>query len=112
MKVFFQGGRVAGFVDSWPTTLVSSASNRSTPEWTLVDSRQGESTKSNFALGDGDRPLDQLAQVGRGQPVEMGEHVGVAAIVVGDEEGVGIGLQEVVARGVPDLQHQRRAVLM
>src|SRR6185437_3022982 len=44
MKVFFQRGRVAEFVDSWPETLVPSASNRSTPEWTLVDSmdsRQG-----------------------------------------------------------------------
>src|SRR5690242_136208 len=38
MKVFFQGGGVGGFVDSWPETLVPSASNRSTPEWTLVDS--------------------------------------------------------------------------
>src|SRR5215467_2417653 len=42
-KVFFQGGGVAGFVDSWPKTLVPSASNRSTPQWTLVDSRQGRS---------------------------------------------------------------------
>src|SRR6185312_14764267 len=45
MKVFFRGGPgVGGFVDSWPETLVPSASNRSTPEWTLVDSmdsRQG-----------------------------------------------------------------------
>src|SRR5690349_14858421 len=40
MKVFFQGGGVAGFVDSWPETLVTSASNRSTPEWTLADSCQ------------------------------------------------------------------------
>ena len=32
---------MGGFVDSWPETLVPSASNRSTPEWTLVDSRQG-----------------------------------------------------------------------
>jgi len=37
-EVFFQGGGVSGFVDSWPETLVPSASNRSTPEWTLVDS--------------------------------------------------------------------------
>ncbi len=38
-KVVFQGGGgVAGFVDSWAETLVPSASNRSTPEWTLVDS--------------------------------------------------------------------------
>ena len=43
-KVFFQGAGVGGFVDSWPETLVPSASNRSTAEWTLVDSvdcRQG-----------------------------------------------------------------------
>src|SRR6185436_6505702 len=50
MKVFFQGGRVAEFVDSWPETLVPSASNRSTPEWTLVDSRQGRFDGSSFAL--------------------------------------------------------------
>src|SRR5438270_6442768 len=38
-KVFFRGGwGVAGFVDSGPKTLVPSASNRSTPEWTRVDS--------------------------------------------------------------------------
>src|SRR4051794_17629465 len=39
-KPFFGGGGrgVAGFVDSGPKTLVPSASNRSTPEWTLVDS--------------------------------------------------------------------------
>src|SRR5690242_3312084 len=42
-KVFFQGRDVGGLVDSWPETLVPSASNRSTPEWTLVDSRQGRS---------------------------------------------------------------------
>src|ERR1700758_1163568 len=42
--VFSGGPGVGGFVDSWPETLVPSASNRSTPEWTLVDSvdsRQG-----------------------------------------------------------------------
>src|SRR5215475_4241055 len=38
-RVVFSGGRgVGGFVDSWLETLVPSASNRSTPEWTLVDS--------------------------------------------------------------------------
>jgi hypothetical protein len=37
----FSGWDVGGLVDSWPETLVPSASNRSTPEWTLVDSRQG-----------------------------------------------------------------------
>src|SRR4051812_13265802 len=37
--VFFRGRGVAGFVDSEPKTLVPSASNRSTPEWTRVDSR-------------------------------------------------------------------------
>src|SRR5215469_11746803 len=45
-KVFFQGGGVAGFVDSWPKTLVPSASSLSTPEWTLVDSCRGDSMKS------------------------------------------------------------------
>src|SRR4051812_26619665 len=38
-RCFFRGGwGVAGFVDSGPKTLVPSASNRTTPEWTLVDS--------------------------------------------------------------------------
>src|SRR3954451_8073286 len=36
--VFSGGWGVAGFVDSGPKTLVPSASNRSTPEWTLLDS--------------------------------------------------------------------------
>src|SRR5579883_2946662 len=36
--VFFSWDRIGGFVDSGPKTLVPSASNRSTPEWTLVDS--------------------------------------------------------------------------
>src|SRR6185437_12117129 len=49
-EVFFQGWGVGGLVDSWPETLVPSASNRSTPEWTLVDSRRCDSMKSNFAL--------------------------------------------------------------
>src|SRR3954468_23371770 len=53
---FFGGGGwgVAGFVDSWPKTLVPSASNRSTPP---VDSRglqwtpaMGDSTRSDFAV--------------------------------------------------------------
>src|SRR5579859_2444976 len=52
MKVFFQTVKVGGFVDSCPETLVPSSSNRSTAEWTLVDSvdSKGDSTKSNFAL--------------------------------------------------------------
>jgi hypothetical protein len=38
-RVFFRPpGGVAGFVDSGPKTPMPSASNRSTPEWTLVDS--------------------------------------------------------------------------
>src|SRR5690242_10253989 len=36
--VFFRGGRVGGFVDSGPKMPMPSASNRSTREWTLVDS--------------------------------------------------------------------------
>jgi hypothetical protein len=36
--VFFGAPGVAGFVDSGPETLVPSASNRSTVEWTPVDS--------------------------------------------------------------------------
>src|SRR6476661_3068288 len=47
-KVFFQGWDVGGLVDSWPETLVPSASNRSTPEWTLVDSRQGRSDEKQL----------------------------------------------------------------
>ena len=39
--VFSGGWGVGGFVDSWPKTLVPSVSNRSTAEWTLVDSRHG-----------------------------------------------------------------------
>src|SRR6185437_8114176 len=52
MKVFFRWGRVAGFVDSCPETLGSSASNRSTPEWTLVDSGHGRADERNVALVD------------------------------------------------------------
>jgi hypothetical protein len=40
-EVFFQEDGIGGFVDSWPETLVPSASNRSTPVWTRVDSGQG-----------------------------------------------------------------------
>src|SRR6185437_2066750 len=68
MKVFFQGGGVGGFVDSWPETLVSSASNRSTLEWTLVDSRQGL-TKSNFALPE--RRLVEAAELARVQRAQL-----------------------------------------
>src|SRR6185312_6901652 len=38
--LFFTKPGIGGFVDSWPETLVPSASNRSTPEWTLVDSQE------------------------------------------------------------------------
>jgi hypothetical protein len=34
----FRGVEVGGFVDAGPKTPMPSASNRSTPEWTLVDS--------------------------------------------------------------------------
>src|SRR4051812_27808669 len=61
-------------------------------------------TGAAFALAEGDRPLDQLAEVCRGEPVEVRQDVGVAAIVVGDEESVGIGLQQVIAGGVADLE--------
>jgi hypothetical protein len=37
-EVFFQKGDIGGFVDSWPETLVPSASNRSTLGWTRVNS--------------------------------------------------------------------------
>ena len=47
-EVFFPEGDVAGFVDSWPEILVPSASNRSTPEWTPVDSRQGRFDESQL----------------------------------------------------------------
>ena len=40
-KVFFQGAGIGELVNSWPETLVPSASNRSTPEWILWNSRQG-----------------------------------------------------------------------
>src|SRR3954463_5983979 len=49
-RVFFRGGGrgVAGFVDSGPKTLVPSASNRSTPEWTRVDSRHGRAEQERL----------------------------------------------------------------
>src|SRR5580698_3268446 len=48
--VFFMGQDIGGLVDSWPETLVPSASNRSTPEWTLVDSRSGRFDKKQVRL--------------------------------------------------------------
>src|SRR3954469_20862934 len=57
----FSGGwGISGFVDSWPKTLVPSASNRSTPEWTLVDSvdsRQGPLAVAGRAASRYRRPL-------------------------------------------------------
>ena len=65
---------MAEFVDSWPETLVPSASNRSTPEWTLVDSvdaRQGRLQRAPLGVagkimaGDETRAVacvDQLSQ--------------------------------------------------
>src|SRR5436190_10047423 len=49
----FQRGGGGGFVDYRAKTLVPSASKRSTPEWTLVDSRKGQrlSRPSNHATG-------------------------------------------------------------
>src|ERR1700748_1371732 len=69
--VFFMGQDVGGFVDSWPKTLVPSASNRSAPEWTLVDSvdsRQGRFDEKQLRASSrraGLRPLaaDQLGQI-------------------------------------------------
>src|SRR6476660_9353366 len=59
MSGFFQGVGVPGFVDSWPKTLVSSASNRSTPSGLLW-------TPGNCALvEESERPdLDALARLG------------------------------------------------
>ena len=37
-QLFFEGGRVGRFVDSRPPMPMPSASNRSTPEWTPMDS--------------------------------------------------------------------------
>src|SRR3569833_2805973 len=54
MKGFFQEGGISGLADSRPEILVPSAYNRSTSEWTLVDSvdsAKGDSTKSSVALG-------------------------------------------------------------
>src|SRR3569833_2820645 len=51
MKVLFRERGIAGFVDSWPQTLVPSASNRSTLEWTLVDSCNGAPAPSHDAGG-------------------------------------------------------------
>src|ERR1700754_1317540 len=49
-EVFSQGAGIAGIVESWPKTLVPSASDLSTPEWSLVESAKGEATKSNVVL--------------------------------------------------------------
>src|SRR6185437_11800620 len=63
MKVFFQGGRGAGFVDSWPEILVPSASNRSTSEWTLVDSLAALPVRLAL-LGEGAWALDRVLAPG------------------------------------------------
>src|ERR1700749_2574614 len=51
--VFSGGPGIDGLVDSWPETLVPSASSLSTHEWTLVDSL--DSRRGRFASG-GCRP--------------------------------------------------------
>src|SRR4051812_16573200 len=75
--MFFRGrGRgVAGFVDSGAKTLVPSASNRSTPAWTPVDSRHGEPTMSDFALARPEVELGARTDAGRparGHGLELG----------------------------------------
>src|ERR1700759_1135481 len=62
-EVFFQGAVVAGIVESWPKTLVPSASSLSTPEWSLVDSVLGAARRGLLDLcpahaGRGDRHID------------------------------------------------------
>ena len=54
----------------------------------------------------------KLLQVRGAQSVEMRQHHRIADVVVRDEEGRGISLQQVVARLVADLQHDRAAVLV
>src|SRR6185312_13494108 len=49
--LFFTKPGIGGFVDSWPETLVPSASNRSTSEWTLVDSVDSRQGRSEAADG-------------------------------------------------------------
>src|SRR6185503_18591177 len=88
MKVFFQGGRVAGVVDSWPETLVPSASNRSTPEWTLVDSPP-RATKRDFGPGSLDRhagaaDLDAAHQAAERAGVAERDVLGAAIVPEGD----------------------------
>ena len=59
-----------------------------------------------------DRTDQEPLEVSRLQPVETRQHHWIAPIVVGHEEGLRIGLQQVVACLVADLQHDRAAVLV
>src|SRR5689334_5120591 len=84
MKVFFQGDGVAGFVDSWPETLVPSASNRSTPVWTLVDScqsatRERNAGRSGPAAGMRQDVAGDEARAGRTQEADRGAELGALA---------------------------------
>src|SRR5258708_1947918 len=53
-----------------------------------------------------------LLQVRGTQPVEARQYHRIAEVVVGDEERLRVGLQQVVARLVADLEHDRAAVLV
>src|SRR5512142_2645060 len=66
--MFFSWDRIGGFVDSWPKTLVPSASNRSTPEWTLVDSGG---------------PLRRLLRLDPGDPDVVGPFGALVAVLLG-----------------------------
>src|SRR6201996_736485 len=84
-EVFFRGWGVAGIVESWPKTLVPSASSLSTPEWSPVESPQGLD-ESNFALvvlPKGQQAGDR--QGGRGAAGRQGEAAGVIVDVTGEE---------------------------
>src|SRR3982751_1223345 len=94
-KVFFQGGGVAGFVDSGLKTLVPSASNRSTPEWTRVDSRQRGFDQERLRASRLLAPVDALAlDLAQGcVPVglaefRMGAHLLGALAVLADDFGL------------------------
>src|SRR6476469_9656278 len=62
----FSWDRIGGFVDSWPKTLVPSASNRSTPEWTPVDSSGLPPRAKRSRRQAADDGLRQRAQLGIG----------------------------------------------
>src|SRR5579883_1166957 len=107
--VFFSWDRMGGFVDSGPKTLVASASNRSTPEWTLVDSRQGRATKSNFALSQPGQCA--FEDPGGGGGIDPLRALGAAHVVVVDHAARdGGGAEPLVLEQYRQCGERRRAM--